>query len=76
MGNTPLQVAGKERDLGVVVSAGDNICCEECIRGMTERTNQMTLWIIRNVASRKPEVLIPFYKAFVRPYLEICTHTL
>ena len=43
MGNTPLQVAEKKRDPGVVVSAGDNIYCEEHIRGMTGRTNQMTL---------------------------------
>ena len=34
------------------------------------KSNQMTSWIIRNVVSRKPEVLIPFYKAFVRPHLE------
>ena len=60
----------KERDLRVVVSAGDNIYREDHIRGMTARANQMTLWIIRNVASRKPEVLITFYKAFVRPHLE------
>ena len=30
----------------------------------------MTSWIIRNVVSRKPEVLIPFYKVFVIPPLE------
>ena len=37
---------------------------------MFGKANQMTSWIIRNVVSRKPEVPIPFYKAFVRPHLE------
>ena len=36
MGHTPLQVVEKERDLGVVVSAGDTLCLEEQIRGMIE----------------------------------------
>ena len=31
MGNLPLQVVEKERDLGVVVSAGDTLCWEEHI---------------------------------------------
>ena len=29
MGHTPLQLVEKERDLGVVVSAGDTLCWEE-----------------------------------------------
>ena len=70
MGHTPLQVVGKERDLGVVISAGDTLCLKEQIRGMIGKAKQMTSWIIRNVVSRKPEVLIPFYKAFVIPPLE------
>ena len=70
MGHTPLKVVEKERDLGVVVSAGDTLCWEEQIRGMIGKAKQMTSWIIRNVVSRKPEVLIPFYKAFVIPPLE------
>ena len=70
MGHTPLQVVEKERDLGVVVSAGDTLCLEEQILGMIGKAKQRTSWIIRNVVSRKPEVLIPFYKAFVRPHLE------
>ena len=32
MGHTPLQVVEKERDLGVVVSAGNTLCWEEQIR--------------------------------------------
>ena len=70
MGNTPLQVVEKQRDLGVIISAGDNICWEEHIRGMIGKAKQMTSWIIRNVVSRKEEVLIPLYKVFVRPHLE------
>ena len=70
MGHTPLKVVEKERDLGVVVSAGDTLCWEEQIRGMIGKAKQMTSWIIRNVVSRKPELLIQFYKAFVRPHLE------
>ena len=70
MGHTPLQVVEKDRDLGVVVSAGDTLCWEEQIRGMIGKAKQMTSWIIRNVVSRKPEVVIPFYKAFARPHLE------
>ena len=58
MGHKPLQVVGKERDLGVVVSVGDTLCREEQIRGMIDKAKQMTSWIIRNVVSRKPEVLI------------------
>ena len=67
MGHTPLQVVEKKRDLGVAVSAGDTLGWEEQIRVMIGKAKQMTSWIIRNVVSRKPEVLIPFHKAFVTP---------
>ena len=70
MGHTPLQVVEKERDLGVIVSAGDTLCWEEQIQGMIGKAKQMTSWIIGNVLSRKPEVLIPFCKAFVGHHLE------
>ena len=55
MGHTPLQVVEKERDLGVVVSAGNTLCWEEKYEGMIGKAKQMTSWIIRNVLSRKPK---------------------
>ena len=70
MGHTPLQALEKERDLGVVVSAGDILCWQGQLRRMIGKAKQMTSWIIRNVVSRKPEVLILLCKAFVRPHLE------
>ena len=70
MDHTPLQMVEKERDLGVVVSAGDILCWAEQVRAIIRKVKQMTSWIITNVVSRKPEVLIPFYKAFVRPHLK------
>ena len=41
---------------------------------MIGKGKQMTSWIIGNVASRKPEVLKPFYKVFVRLHLEYAVH--
>ena len=70
MGHTRLQVLEKERYLGVVVSAGDTFCWQEQLRRMIGKAKEMMSWIIRNVVSRKPEVLIPFSKGFVRPHLE------
>ena len=67
MGHTPLQVLEKERDLGVVVSAGDTLCWKEQLRRMIEKAKQMASWIIRNVVSRIPEVLIPFSKLLSDP---------
>ena len=37
---------------------------------MIGKAKQMTSWIIRDVVSRKPELLILFYKAFVRHHFE------
>ena len=58
----PLQVFEKERDMGVVVPAGDTLCWEEQLGGMIGKAKQMTSWIIRNEVSWKPEEMTPFYK--------------
>ena len=41
MCNSPLQVVEKERDLGVVVSAGDTLCWEENIREIIRKANHV-----------------------------------
>ena len=60
MGYSPKQVVEKERDLGVVVSAGDTLCWEEHNMRSDWKAKQMTSLIIRNIISGKPEVLIPY----------------
>ena len=70
MAESPLRRSESERDLGIIVSAGESLCWEEQIRTMIGKARQTTAWIVRNVISRKPEVLIPLYKAFVRRHLE------
>ena len=68
MCNSPLQGVEKERDLGVVYQLVIPFVGKKIYEKLLEK--HITSWIIRNVVSGKPEVLIPFYKAFVRPYLE------
>ena len=71
MGASQLRCSQKEKDLGVMLSAGKCLW-EDHIREGIGKAKKMTAWIIRNVVSRKPVVLIPLYKAFVRPHLEYC----
>ena len=68
MGYSRKQVVEKERDLGVVYQLVIPFVGKKIYEKLLEK--HITSWIIRNVVSGKPEVLIPFYKAFVRPHLE------
>ena len=68
MCNSPLQGIEKERYLGVVYQLVIPFVGKKIHEKLLEK--HITSWIIRNVVSGKPEVLIPFYKAFVRPHLE------
>ena len=72
IGHTPLQVVEKERDLRVVVSAGDTLCWEEQIWGVIGKAKQMTSWIIRNVVS-PGGALGYFWVGMCRPGLQIGT---
>ena len=68
MCNSPLQGVEKERYLGVVYQLVIPFVGKKIYEKLLEK--HITSWIIRNVVSGKPEVLIPFYKAFFRPHLE------
>ena len=56
--------------MDVTVSTSETLCWKEQIRAVIGNAKQMTPWIVRNVISKKPEVLMPLYKVFVRPHLE------
>ena len=58
------------RDLGVQVS-GDFKPSIQCLAAVSKANKAMYL-LKRTVRAREPEVLVPLYKAFVRPHLEYC----
>jgi hypothetical protein len=68
-----LKSVQKEKNLGVTWSAGKSLF-DDHIREGIGKAKRVIAWIMRNVVSRKHEVLIPLYKAFVRPNLEYCVH--
>ena len=59
------------RDLGVVISADFRATMQNS--ESIEKANRVLHQLRREVVSRKPEVLIPLYEAYVRPHLEYCT---
>ena len=58
------------RDLGVMIT-GDFKSTSQCIEA-ARKGNAALYRLKRTVASRDPKVLVPLYKAFVRPHLEYC----
>ena len=70
MGNTVLGTTVKEKDLGVTISA-DMKVSEQCgIAG--SKGNQILGLIRRNIPYKGKKLIIPLYKAIVRPHLEYC----
>ena len=70
MGDTLLGTIVKEKDLGVTISA-DMIVSEQC--GIAaSKGNQILGLIRRNITYKGKRLIIPFYKAIVRPHLEYC----
>ena len=68
MGDTVLGTTVKEKDLGVILSA-DMKVSEQC--GIAaSKGNKILGFIRRNITYKEKELIIPLYKAIVRPHLE------
>ena len=70
MGDTVLGTTVKEKDIGVTISA-DMKVSEQC--GIAaSKGNQILGLIRRNITYKGKKLIIPLYKAIVRPHLEYC----
>ena len=70
MGDIVLGTTVKEKDLGVTISA-DMKVSEQC--GIAaSKGNQILGLIRRNITYKGQKLIIPLYKAIVRPHLEYC----
>ena len=70
MGDTVLGTTVKEKDLGIPINA-DMKVSEQC--GIAaSKGNQILGLIRRNITYKGKKLIIPLYKAIVRPHLEYC----
>ena len=60
----------KEKDLGVTMNA--NMKLSEQCRIAASKGNQVLGMIRRNITYKEKSLIIPLYKAIVRPHLEYC----
>ena len=72
MGGTILSKTVKEKDLGVTMNANMKVS-EQC-RIAASKGNQVLGIIRRNITYKETSLIIPLYKAIVRPHLEYCIH--
>ena len=73
MGGTILSKTVKENDLGVTNNANMKIS-EQCRIAASIKGNQVLGMIRRNITYQAKFMIIPLYKAIVRPHLEYCIH--
>ena len=70
MGHTVLDITVKEKNLGITISA-DMKVSEQC--GIAASKGNQILGLIRkNITYKEKKLIIPLYKAIVRPHLEYC----
>ena len=70
MGWTILSTTVKEKDLGVTMNANMKVS-EQC-RIAASKGNQVLGMIRRNISYKDKSLIVPLYKAIVRPHLEYC----
>ena len=70
MGGTSLSKTVKEKDLGV--SMKDNMKVSGQCRIAAAKGNQVLGMIRRNITYKEYSLIVPLYKAIVRPHLEYC----
>ena len=73
MGGISLSITVKEKDLGVTMNA--NIKVSEQCRIAASKGNHVLGMIRRNITNKDTSLIVPLYKAIVRPHLEYCVHT-
>ena len=70
MGGTILSKTMKEKDLGVTMNANMKVS-EQC-RIAASKGNQALGMIRRNITYKEKSLILPLYKAIVRPHIEYC----
>ena len=72
MGGTILSKTVKEKDLGVTMNANMKVS-EQC-RIASSKGNQVLGMIRRNITYKEKSLIIPLYRAIVRPHLQYRIH--
>ena len=70
LGETLLPSVTSEKDLGVLINS--TLDWSEQISGCVQKAKSVIAWITRTIISRSAEIMLPLYKALVRPHLEFC----
>ena len=70
MGGTILSKTVKENDLGVTMNVNMKVS-QQC-RITAFKGNQVLGMIRRNITYQEKSLILPLYKAIVRPHLEYC----